>query len=123
MIKEELKQTANELFASTTHNVLFANPRGEFFSSKNMGQIGLGSDEELVEFNRSTETEETPVQPLNAGETIAKIEAVTTVEDLKAFEADDRKTVQAAYTEKLEKLIAGIHVVGATGSEGTGAKE
>lgn len=50
---QTLKQEADELFASTTHNVLWANPKGEFFTSENAGNLSLKKGQKLTKFERS----------------------------------------------------------------------
>ena len=125
MSKESIKQAADALFASTAHNVLWANQKGEFFTSENIGSLSLKAGEKLSKFERTAEsavTEERPVKPLNAIETIAKIMKVTSLKELAAFETDERKVVKIAYEGKLDQLTAAINVVGATteiGTEGT----
>jgi hypothetical protein len=120
MTKEEIKVEANKLFASTNHQVLFANPRGEFFTTENIGELSLKPKEVLMKLERPEETTETPVKPLNALETIAKIKTVTSLEDLATFEADDRKSVIVAYKEKHAELLANINVTIDTTDKVTG---
>lgn len=110
MSKETIKQAADALFASTAHDVVWANPKGEFFTSENICALSLKAGEKTTKFERPTETEEIPVKPLNALETIAKIQAATSLEDLKAFELDERKSVKAAYDLQNAKLTAEIKV-------------
>ena len=48
MSKDVNKQTAEKLFASTTHDVLWANPKGEFFTSENIGSLSLKAGQKLT---------------------------------------------------------------------------
>ena len=125
MSKDTLKQTAAQLFASTTHKVLWANPKGEFFTSENTGKLSLKKDEKLEKFERPQEQEVVEVltvKPLSAADSIAKIQEATTLEALFPFETDKRVTVVAAYNEQHAKLLAEIEVVGKTDVTGTGTE-
>lgn len=53
MAKETLKQTADKLFASTSHTKLWANPKGEFFTSENIAKLSLKKGQSLSEFQKS----------------------------------------------------------------------
>lgn len=124
MSKDTLKQAADALFASTAHNLLWANPKGEFFTSENTGNLSLKAGQKLTKFERPEEKpilEVPTVKPVSATDTIVKIEATTSLEDLKAFELDERKTVKAAYDEQHAKLVAAIKVNLDDKGEGTGA--
>ncbi|MDD1617224.1 MAG: hypothetical protein LUQ28_12240 [Methylococcaceae bacterium] len=110
--KNTLKQEADKLFASTSYEVLWGSPAGEFFTSEKTGNLSLKEGQKLIKFEK-TETKE-----LNANDTIAKIKAVTSLEDLKEFEGDERKSVKSVYDWKLNKLTEAIDVVGATGTNG-----
>ncbi|WP_268848141.1 hypothetical protein [Flavobacterium aestivum] len=110
--KITLKQEADKLFASTSHEVLFASPAGEFFTSEKIGSLSIKAGEKLIKFEK-TETKE-----LNANDTIAKIKAVTSLQELAAFAGDDRKSVISVYGWKEKQLIEAIKVVGAK-TEGT----
>jgi hypothetical protein len=110
--KITLKQEADKLFASTSHEVLFGSPAGEFFTSEENGRFSLKAGEKLIKFEK-TETKE-----LNANDTIAKIKATTSLEALKEFESDERKSVKSVYDWKAKQLIEAIQVVGATGANG-----
>lgn len=50
--KTTLKQEADKLFASTTHEVLWANPAGEFFTSVNIGSLSLKAGQKLTKYER-----------------------------------------------------------------------
>lgn len=117
MSKETIKQTAEKLFASTTHDVLWANPKGEFFTSENIGSLSLKAGQKLTKFERSEKSEkevtDVKVSEVNIKDTIAKIKAVDSLEALKAFESDDRKSVKQVYDWKLNQLTEAITVVGA----------
>ena len=117
MSKDVNKQTAEKLFASTTHDVLWANPKGEFFTSENLGSLSLKAGQKLTKFERTEKSEkeaaDVKVPELNIKDTIAKIKAVDSLEALKAFESDDRKSVKQVYDWKLKQLTEAITVVGA----------
>ena len=130
MSKDVNKQTAEKLFASTTHDVLWANPKGEFFTSENIGSLSLKAGQKLTKFERSEKSEkevtDVKVSEVNIKDTIAKIKAVDSLEALKAFESDDRKSVKQVYDWKLKQLTEAITVVGAknvaNGNEDTDTK-
>ena len=131
MSKDVNKQTAEKLFASTTHDVLWANPKGEFFTSENIGSLSLKAGQKLTKFERSEKSEkevtDVKVSEVNIKDTIAKIKAVDSLEALKAFESDDRKSVKQVYDWKLNQLTEAITVVGAknvaNGNEDTDTKK
>ena len=131
MSKDVNKQTAEKLFASTTHDVLWANPKGEFFTSENIGSLSLKAGQKLTKFERSEKSEkevtDVKVSEVNIKDTIAKIKAVDSLEALKAFESDDRKSVKQVYDWKLKQLTEAITVVGAknvaNGNEDTDTKK
>ena len=111
MSNDTIKQMAQELFASTTHQELWANTKGEFFTSENIGALSLKAGEKLRKFERpEVATEDKPIKPLNALETIALIQNTASLGNLKAFETDDRKGVKAAYNDKYAELVAKIDV-------------
>ena len=131
MSKDVNKQMAEKLFASTTHDVLWANPKGEFFTSENIGSLSLKAGQKLTKFERSEKSEkevtDVKVPEVNIKDTIAKIKAVDSLEALKAFESDDRKSVKQVYDWKLKQLTEAITVVGAknvaNGNEDTDTKK
>ncbi len=131
MSKDVNKQTAEKLFASTTHDVLWANPKGEFFTSENIGSLSLKAGQKLTKFERSEKSEkevtDVKVSEVNIKDTIAKIKAVDSLEALKAFESDERKSVKQIYDWKLKQLTEAITVVGAknvaNGNEDTDTKK
>ena len=131
MSKDVNKQTAEKLFASTTHDVLWANPKGEFFTSENIGSLSLKARQKLTKFERSEKSEkevtDVKVSEVNIKDTIAKIKAVDSLEALKAFESDERKSVKQIYDWKLKQLTEAITVVGAknvaNGNEDTDTKK
>lgn len=110
MSKETIKQAAAKLFASTTHQKLWANPKGEFFTSENIGKISLKKGEVLTKFERNDDTDDSDNtdKPMHYLEAIATIKGATTLEDLKPFETDERKSVKAAHDEQHVKLLAEI---------------
>lgn len=126
MSKDTFKQAAAKLFASTTHQVLWANvenPNQEFFTSENTGRLSLKKDEKLTKFERPeekviVEASTSEKKELNANDTITKIKATTSLEALNEFESDERKSVKSVYGWKKKQLIDAIQVVGATGANG-----
>ena len=131
MSKDVNNQTAEKLFASTTHDVLWANPKGEFFTSENLGSLSLKAGQKLTKFERTEKSEkeaaDVKVPELNIKDTIAKIKAVGSLEVIEAFESDDRKSVKQVYDWKLNQLTEAITVVGAknvaNGNEDTDTKK
>lgn len=121
MSKESFEQRASNLFATTSHNILFANPKGEFFTSENIGRLSLVKDEKLIKFERPKETT-SETKELSANETIVKIKAVESLEDLKEFEGDNRKSVKSVYDWKKNKLTETI-IVNGTQTLGNGNKD
>lgn len=113
MSKDTKKQTAETLFASTAHDVLWANPKGEFFTSENIGKLSLNVGQKLTKFERTEETLKEKVRTLNQGETIAAILKVESLEALKEFEADERIGVKSAYEDQKAKLTDAIEVTAA----------
>lgn len=112
MSKDTLKQTAAQLFASTAHQVLWANPKGEFFTSENIGNLSLKPGQKLEKFERPQDVpEDEKVVVLNATKTIEAIQKVVSLEELKSFEADERKTVKETYSKKEAELIEAIKVI------------
>ena len=111
MSKDTNKQAAEKLFATTAHEVLYANPKGEFFTTENTGALSLKPGQKLEKFKRTQEVAEEKVKTLNQGETIAELLKVETIEGLQPYELDERKAVKAAYTDQLAKLTAAIEVV------------
>jgi len=121
MSKDTIKQAAETLFATTAHEILWANPKGEFFTSENLASLSLKPGQKLIKFERPEKATETASdkKELNANDTIAKIKAIDSLEGLKEFESDDRKSVKQVYDWKLKQLTAAIPVVGATTETGT----
>lgn len=125
MSKDTNKQAAEKLFAETTHDVLFANPKGEFFTSENIGALSLKPGEKLEKFERTPKEESIveKVYELNAKDTVTKVKEVSSLEELKAFDYDDRKSVKEAVEKKAAELIATIKVVGTSNKAQDGNKE
>lgn len=132
MSKEEIKQTAIQLFASTAHDVLWANPKGEFFTSENIGKLSLEADQKLEKFERTEETQVvTTIKPASAESLIASVKDIATVElaelakDIEV-KGKNRTTVIAAFDERIAELTAAIEVTGAsieTGATPTNGNE
>ena len=112
--KTTLKQEADKLFASTTHEVLWGSPAGEFFTSEKIGRLSLKEGQKLIKFEK-TETKE-----LSAIATIAFIKVATSLEAIKPLEADERKSVKEAYDKRVIELTAEINVNLDDKGEGTG---
>jgi hypothetical protein len=112
MDKNTLKQEADKLFASTSHEVLWGSPAGEFFTSEKTGSLSLKEGQKLIKFEKAATKE------LNANDTIAWIKAATSLEVIKPFENDERKSVKSVYDWKAKQLIEAIQVVGTTGTNG-----
>lgn len=132
MTKEELKQAAETLFASTAHQVLWANPKGEFFTSENLGDMSLKKDEKLIKFERTEEVaaeekQEQKEYDHNAKDTIALIKATTSIEGLEVYASDERKSVISEFEKQHAKLVAEIEVISSqentNGNEETDTKE
>ena len=112
MSKDTLKQTAAQLFASTAHQVLWANPKGEFFTSENIGSLSLKPGQKLEKFERPQGVpEDEKIVALNAGKTIEAIQKVDSLKELAQYAGDDRKTVKEAYSKKEAELIEAIKVI------------
>lgn len=116
MSKDIIKQTASELFASTAHDVLWSNLKGEFFTSENIGGLSLKTGQKLTKHERTEGdkkevTSDKKEAPLNANDVIAKIKAVESLEALKEFETDERKSVKSVYDWKVKVLTDAINVI------------
>ena len=127
MSKDTNKQTAIQLFASTAHDVLWANPKGEFFTSENIGKLSLKAGQKLEKFERTEETQEIPtVKPASAESLIASVKDIATVElaelgkDIEV-KGKNRTTVIAAFDERIATLTAAIEVKGAANETGANA--
>lgn len=116
MSKENFKQAAEKLFSQTAHNVLWSNPKGEFFTSENLGFLSLKNGQSLTKHIRPAEiTEESKeAKPLSASEAIYLIDKTQTLEELAVYETDERKTVKAAFELKLDQFVKANTVVEAT---------
>ncbi len=55
--KPTLQEEANKVFALTSHQTLWGNPKGEFFTSENIGTLSLKPKEVLKKFERPTKGE------------------------------------------------------------------
>ncbi|MDP2060371.1 MAG: hypothetical protein U1C58_06265 [Flavobacteriaceae bacterium] len=47
-----IKERAASVFETTAHDKLFANKKGEFFTSENLGNLSLKPGEKLIPFVR-----------------------------------------------------------------------
>lgn len=131
MSKDTNKQAAEKLFATTAHDFLWANKKGEFFTSENIGSLSLKLGEKLEKFERAAEKEavEVPtVKPATAESLIANAKSIATIEmaelgkDVEA-KGKNRTTVIAAFDERIAELTAAIPVVGATVETGVNGNE
>ena len=112
MSKETLKQTAATMFACTAHQVLWANPKGEFFTSENIGSLSLKPGQKLEKFERPQEVPlDEKIVALNASKTIEAIQKVDSLKELAQYAGDERKTVKEAYSKKEAELIEAIKVI------------
>ena len=55
MIKSKL---AKKIFSQSSHDELWANPSGEFFSSKNLAELSLNKGQKLTSFKRDDKASE-----------------------------------------------------------------
>lgn len=101
----DITKKAKELFDKTVYDKLYVNPKGEFFSRKNYCDNSLKEGESCRVVTRQ-EVLEAVAKPkqLNAKETIALINEIETIEDLAAYDADDRKSVQEALAARHKAL-------------------
>ena len=53
--KTTLKQEADKLFASTSYEVLWGSPAGEFFTCEKIGSKALKKGEKLIKFEKAPE--------------------------------------------------------------------
>lgn len=127
MSKETLRQTAEKLFATTAHEVLFGVASvNEFFTTENLAQLACKKGDKPIKFSRSdfeaqeagkeapkeTKSDVKKTYPDNAKNTIAKIKATTTLEALAEFETEneDRATVLSEIEKQKAELIAKLEV-------------
>ena len=131
MSKDTNKQTAATLFAATAHQVLWANPKGEFFTSENLGSLSLKPGQKLEKFERPAEKEvieAITVKPKKADDLIAEVKNIATIElaelgkDIEA-KGKNRATVIAAFNERIAELTAIIPVVEPTDETGNGNED
>lgn len=116
MSKDITKQAAEKLFASTAHDVLYANPKGEFFTSENIGALSLKPGQKLEKFERTKQATEVPtIKPKSAEDLIAEIKNIATIDlaelgkDIEA-KGKNRTTVIAAFDARISELTALIEV-------------
>ncbi|GLB51708.1 hypothetical protein NBRC110019_07470 [Neptunitalea chrysea] len=110
--KADLKEKAAKVLEQYPNDKeVFATVDGNIFRNKNHAGLHAGAKGTVYTFERETPTKE----DTNADETKTKVSAVdaiglienaATIEELEAlgFEADDRKTVAAAYAKKKEEF-------------------
>lgn len=105
-VKDAFKQypDAKKVFATTDGNV---------FLEENRANLHAGAKGTVFTFEKVESAEQETTKKLTAAEIIAGIEACETLEALKAFEGDERKTVIEAYNKKSEALAEALKVVGA----------
>lgn len=48
----KLENQAKKIFSQSSHDELWANPKGEFFSSKNHAELSLKKGEKVTSFKR-----------------------------------------------------------------------
>ena len=82
---------------------VFETPDGQVFLNENRANLHAGP-KGVVKTHSKSDVAEKVEKKITAVEAIDKINEAETVEDLKPFEGDTRKTVIEAYNEKLEAL-------------------
>ena len=114
--EKELKEKADQVFAEFPDaKKVFATLDGNVFLMENRARLHAGNKGRVIPFDRPIEetkkelkandsTKETTSKPPKAEEQIAAIKAATTLDELKAFEADSRVTVKAALEARLKEL-------------------
>lgn len=86
-------------------SVFFINPKGEFFTSKNRGELSLEKGQKLEVVRRSDlDLSEKPNGSMNSKDAIVFIKNATSIEDILPFEGDARKTVKEAFDAKKASL-------------------
>lgn len=81
----------------------FETQDGQVFLNENRANLHAGPKGTVKKHSKS-EVVETPEKKITAVDAIEKINKAETVDELKPFEGDTRKTVIEAYNEKLEAL-------------------
>ncbi len=105
---EEQKQLAKELLQETGASVLYMNPKGEFFTVKNLAENSLEKGEKLQEFKPET-TEHSETKEMTVSELEAHIEPLTEVSDVEALleyeqNHENRKTAISLLEDKIAEL-------------------
>ncbi len=54
----KLQDQAKQIFSQSSHDELWANPKGEFFSSKNLAELSLKKGEKVTSFKRKQDATE-----------------------------------------------------------------
>lgn len=110
----EVKKEAAKIFAENpTIKTLYVNNKGEFFTTMNLAQNSVSSKTDITEIHKDApvtaeaDTEAgTQTDRPNVKTTVDSIKAAKTLDELKAFDGDDRTTVQTAYDKRLKELEA-----------------
>lgn len=129
-IKPEVKAEAAKIFeANPNIKTLFVNDKDEFFTTKNFARNSVSKEEDITEILRDsviaddsadTDTAKTADRP-NLKTTVDAIKAVTTIEGLEAYKADERQGVKDAVAKRLKELEpAGTGTGTEGGNAGTG---
>lgn len=101
--ESELKGLAEKVFEQyPNQNEVFATSDGNVFLMKNRAELHAGSKGNVYPIKREVKTE---VVELNAADSIKAIVNAENLEALEAFKADERKSVKAAYTKKVEEFL------------------
>lgn len=114
--ESELKEIANSVFEQFPNcDKVFATTDGNTFLNKNRAELHAGPKGKVVTIERPIVAEKKEVKEyaINATKTVEKVKAATTLEELKQFTEDDRKTVIDAVEKKTAELTAAIEVKGA----------
>lgn len=109
-IKENVAK-AFENFPET--DTVYATSDGQVFLNKNRAELHATPKGKVQTFTRGVSEQEkstkTNVVP-NVKTTVEAIKQVTTLEELKAFESDSRKTVVEALEKRTAELLAELEV-------------
>lgn len=106
--KEELQNRAEKVLEQYPQaKEVYTTPDGQVFLKKDRAELHAGKGK-VYTFDRTVEVaeqkSESAPKALTANEAIAAIKAVTELEALEVFSADERKSVKAAYEAKIKEL-------------------
>ena len=124
--ESELKELANKVFEQFPNSdKVFATTDGNIFLNKNRAELHAGPKGKILTIERPIETEKkaTKEYALNSKDTIAKVKAATTLEELKQFTDDERKGVIDAVEKRTAELTADITVKDSKDVTGEASKD